>query len=84
MQHLTVFPINFGRIRENQAGPAITAEDGTKVHGTYFGQSSLAEYALALESSVVKVAPDTDLSVCCPLGCGIQTYAFFAILGSKI
>lgn len=45
------------------------------VHGFFFSQSSFATYAIAVESNVVKVAPDTDLSIVGPLGCGIQTGA---------
>ncbi|MEV7379572.1 NAD(P)-dependent alcohol dehydrogenase [Streptomyces lydicus] len=45
------------------------------IHGFFFSQSSFATYAIAVETNVVKVAPDTDLSIVGPLGCGIQTGA---------
>jgi aryl-alcohol dehydrogenase len=45
------------------------------VHGFFFSQSSFATHAIALESNVVKLAPETDLSLVGPLGCGIQTGA---------
>lgn len=45
------------------------------VHGAFFAQSSFGSYAIATERNVVKVAPDADLSIIGPLGCGIQTGA---------
>ncbi|MBN1171129.1 MAG: NAD(P)-dependent alcohol dehydrogenase [Micromonosporaceae bacterium] len=49
--------------------------DGGELHGHFFGQSSLAEFALVDERSAVVVAPDTPLEVLAPLGCGVQTGA---------
>lgn len=46
-----------------------------EIHGFFFSQSSFATHAIAVETNVVKVAPDTDLSLVGPLGCGIQTGA---------
>ncbi|TKA01036.1 NAD(P)-dependent alcohol dehydrogenase [Actinacidiphila oryziradicis] len=45
------------------------------IHGFFFSQSSFGTYAIAVESNVVKVSPDADLSIVGPLGCGIQTGA---------
>jgi aryl-alcohol dehydrogenase len=45
------------------------------VNGFFFSQSSFATYSLAVESNVVKLEPDADLSIVGPLGCGIQTGA---------
>jgi aryl-alcohol dehydrogenase len=45
------------------------------VHGHFFSQSSFATHAIAVESNVVKLAPDADLAIVGPLGCGIQTGA---------
>jgi aryl-alcohol dehydrogenase len=45
------------------------------VHGFFFSQSSFATYSIAVESNTVKLAPDADLSIVGPLGCGIQTGA---------
>lgn len=42
---------------------------------TLFGQSSLATYAIAHESHLVKVDQDVDISIMGPLACGIQTGA---------
>ncbi|KAK3382147.1 hypothetical protein B0T24DRAFT_486450, partial [Lasiosphaeria ovina] len=42
---------------------------------TFFSQSSFARHTLAHKSSVVRVPPQTDLALCAPLGCGMQTGA---------
>ncbi len=47
----------------------------TVVHGSFFGQSSFATYALATERNVVKVRADIPFELLGPLGCGIQTGA---------
>ena len=48
---------------------------GEKVHSHFFGQSSFATYALAMERSVVKVDSAVPLELLGPLGCGVQTGA---------
>jgi aryl-alcohol dehydrogenase len=53
---------------------ALHSPDGP-VHGFFFSQSSFATHCIAVESNVVKLDPDTDLSIVGPLGCGIQTGA---------
>lgn len=45
------------------------------VHGFFFSQSSFATYSMAVESNVVKLDADADLSIVGPLGCGLQTGA---------
>lgn len=45
------------------------------IHGAFFQQSAFATHAVALESNVVKVDDDLDLTVFAPLGCGFQTGA---------
>ena len=45
------------------------------VHGSFFGQSSFAEFVLANERNVVKVRKDVPLEILGPLGCGVQTGA---------
>ena len=49
--------------------------NGSRVYGSYFGQSSFASHALAYESNVVVVGEEIDLGVAAPLGCGVQTGA---------
>lgn len=49
--------------------------DGIPVASNFFGQSSFADFALAHERNVVKVAPGVSLELVGPLGCGVQTGA---------
>jgi aryl-alcohol dehydrogenase len=56
-------------------GSATMRRDGSRVHGSYFGQSSFASHALAYESNVVVVGEEIDFGVAAPLGCGVQTGA---------
>ncbi len=51
------------------------SKDGTPVFGSFFGQSSFAEFSLTTERNVVKVPEDLPLEMLGPLGCGIQTGA---------
>ncbi|HEX5090587.1 MAG TPA: NAD(P)-dependent alcohol dehydrogenase [Nocardioides sp.] len=48
---------------------------GSPVFGSFFGQSSLAEHALAYADNCVKVDPALDLELVAPYGCGFQTGA---------
>ncbi|KAL2167286.1 hypothetical protein VTG60DRAFT_1445 [Thermothelomyces hinnuleus] len=48
---------------------------GAGIFSSFFGQSSFARHALAHRSTVVRVPPETDLALCAPLGCGMQTGA---------
>jgi aryl-alcohol dehydrogenase len=45
------------------------------IHGSFFRQSSFANFALAREANVVKVSEDIPLEIIGPLGCGVQTGA---------
>jgi aryl-alcohol dehydrogenase len=45
------------------------------INGSFFGQSSFANYALASVRNVVKVPKDLPLEIMGPLGCGVQTGA---------
>ncbi|GAA5959703.1 hypothetical protein JCM21900_001397 [Sporobolomyces salmonicolor] len=69
--------VNFGRQRNAQIGskPGIKGAKGEEIFGAFFGQSSFAQHAVVVETSVVKVPSDTDLVVLAPLGCGLQTGA---------
>jgi aryl-alcohol dehydrogenase len=51
------------------------SQNGIRLFGSFFGQSSFAQYALAAEDNVVVVDPSVDLTVAAPLGCGFQTGA---------
>jgi aryl-alcohol dehydrogenase len=56
-------------------GTATLSQNGTRLFGSFFGQSSLAQYALASADNIVVVDPSVDLTVAAPLGCGFQTGA---------
>ncbi|MCL7454010.1 MAG: NAD(P)-dependent alcohol dehydrogenase [Anaerolineae bacterium] len=45
------------------------------IHGSFFGQSSFADFALANERNVIKVPKDVPLEILGPLGCGVMTGA---------
>ena len=68
----TWFPRNvLGELRAADSGA--TRLDGEPVHAHFFGQSAFAAFAIADERALVKVAPDADLAVLAPLGCGVIT-----------
>ena len=69
----TWFPLQFGGARAD--GSVTMRKGGEAIHGSLFGQSSFASYALATERNVVKVRKDVPLEMVGPLGCGIQTGA---------
>jgi Zn-dependent alcohol dehydrogenase len=50
-------------------------DDGNQkpIYGNFFGQSSFSRLALVNGNCMVKVPPETDIKLCSPLGCGIQT-----------
>ena len=52
----------------------------TPVSSNFFGQSSLATYALAYERNVLKLPDDIPFELAAPLGCGVQTGAGGVIL----
>jgi aryl-alcohol dehydrogenase len=56
-------------------GSETLSQNGTRLFGSFFGQSSFAQYALAAADNVVVVDPSVDLTVAAPLGCGFQTGA---------
>jgi aryl-alcohol dehydrogenase len=56
-------------------GTATLSQNGTRLFGSFFGQSSFAQYALAAADNIVVVDPSVDLIGAAPLGCGFQTGA---------
>jgi aryl-alcohol dehydrogenase len=56
-------------------GTATLSQNGTRLFGSFFGQSSFAQYALAAADNVVVVDPSVDLTIAAPLACGFQTGA---------
>lgn len=45
------------------------------IHGSFFNQSSFANFSLANERNVIKVPMDVPLEILGPLGCGVMTGA---------
>ncbi|KAL3487198.1 chaperonin 10-like protein [Aspergillus germanicus] len=66
---------NFGQKRPDGSTTLASADGSTKIHGSFFGQSSFARHTVVSSASVVKVPADTRLDLFSPLGCGIQTGA---------
>lgn len=68
---------NFGGTRLDGSTTLSLGEhqDQKPLYSSFFGQSSLAKLAIAHRSSLVKVAPDTDLALVASTGCGLQTGA---------
>jgi aryl-alcohol dehydrogenase/geraniol dehydrogenase (NAD+) len=71
-------PRNFAGVRlEDSSSPL--SQDGSVIHGNFFGQSSFASYAIASERNTVKINKDLPLDIMGPLGCGVQTGAGAAV-----
>ena len=64
---------NFSAHRPDGSTP-LRAE-AVDIGGRFFGQSAFASHCIARERNLVRVAPDADLAMLAPLGCGIQTGA---------
>lgn len=56
-------------------GSPTLSQNGTRLYGCFFGQSSFAQYALATADNAVVVDQSVDLALAAPLGCGFQTGA---------
>ncbi|MFA4081025.1 NAD(P)-dependent alcohol dehydrogenase [Mycobacteroides salmoniphilum] len=56
-------------------GSSTLSQNGNGLFGSFFGQSSFAQYALAAADNTVVVDASTDLATAAPLGCGLQTGA---------
>ncbi|MCF8094106.1 MAG: NAD(P)-dependent alcohol dehydrogenase [Desulfobacteraceae bacterium] len=67
------FLYNFSGARPD--GTTTLRKGDQEIHGSFFGQSSFADFALASEKNVVKVGKDVPLEILGPLGCGVQTGA---------
>jgi aryl-alcohol dehydrogenase len=76
------FGRNFAGLRPD--GTSALSQDGTLVHGHFFGQSSFASHSICRERNVVPVPPDVPLEILGPLACGIQTGAGSIINALKV
>lgn len=65
--------LNFSGTRPD--GTTTLTKGDQVIHGSFFGQSSFADFALVEERNVVKVPEDILLEILGPMGCGIQTGA---------
>ena len=70
---LNFLPLNFSGARPD--GTTTMRKGDQVIHGSFFGQSSFSDFALAPERNVVKVRKDVRLEILGPLGCGVQTGA---------
>ncbi len=70
---LNFFLHNFHGARPD--GSATLRKGDQVIHGSFFCQSSFADFALAKERSVVKVPDDIPLEILGPMGCGVMTGA---------
>ena len=68
-----MLPRNFAQIRTDGSTGVGVDESGQRLHGSFFGQSTLAKHALVDQSSVVKLPAGADPLLACTLGCGFQT-----------
>jgi aryl-alcohol dehydrogenase len=70
---LNFFLCNFHGARPD--GSTTLRKGDQVIHGSFFSQSSFADFALAHERSVVKVQDDVPLEILAPMGCGVMTGA---------
>lgn len=70
---LNFFLYNFNGARPD--GSITLRKDDQPIHGSFFSQSSFADFALANERNVVKVREDIPLEILAPMGCGVMTGA---------
>jgi aryl-alcohol dehydrogenase len=70
---LNFFLHNFHGARPD--GTTTLRKGDQPIHGSFFSQSSFADFALANERNVVKVREDVPLDILAPLGCGVMTGA---------
>jgi aryl-alcohol dehydrogenase len=70
---LNFFQHNFHGARPDDT-PTLRKGDQV-IHGSFFCQSSFANFALANERNVIKVREDVSLDILAPMGCGVMTGA---------
>ena len=68
-----LFLYNFNGARPD--GTTTLRKGDQVIYGSFFCQSSFANFALANERNIVKVRKDVPLEILGPLGCGIRTGA---------
>ena len=68
-----LFLYNFNGARPD--GTTTLRKGDQVIHGSFFSQSSFANFSLASERNIVKVRKDVPLEILGPMGCGIRTGA---------
>ncbi|HEU4626290.1 MAG TPA: NAD(P)-dependent alcohol dehydrogenase [Steroidobacteraceae bacterium] len=66
-----MYPRNFGGSRID--GSSAYSQNGQRLHGHFFGQSSFAKHTVVAERTAVKVPREVPLEILGPLGCGVIT-----------
>ncbi|GAA2436387.1 NAD(P)-dependent alcohol dehydrogenase [Mycolicibacterium llatzerense] len=56
-------------------GSAVLHQNGEPLFGSFLGQSSFAQYAVATVDNAIVIDNDVDFAVAAPLGCGLLTGA---------
>jgi aryl-alcohol dehydrogenase len=74
--------LNYGGARADGTFPI--SKDGIPLYGSFFGQSSFADFSLTTERNVTKVPADVPLELLGPLGCGVQTGAGTVVNALKV
>ena len=69
---VNMMQLNFGGTRLD-GSRTLRSDDGSSLHGNFFGQSSFSSLALVNGRCLVKVPDSVPLDLYAPLGCGIQT-----------
>ncbi|KAJ9494698.1 hypothetical protein H2202_009774 [Exophiala xenobiotica] len=69
---VNMMQLNFGGTRLD-GSCTLYSDDGSSLHGNFFGQSSFSNLALVNAQCLVKVPDSVSLDLYAPLGCGIQT-----------
>jgi aryl-alcohol dehydrogenase len=77
-----MLPRNFGGLRMD--GTSALSENGERLCGHFFGQSSFAQFCIASERTAVKVPKDVPLRILGPLGCGVITGAGAVLYALKV
>jgi aryl-alcohol dehydrogenase/geraniol dehydrogenase (NAD+) len=76
--------LNFGGLGRPDDNSSPLSQDGAKVHGNFFGQSSFAALANVRERNAVKIDRALPLELLAPLGCGVQTGAGAVLNSLKV
>jgi len=74
--------LSFGGMRGDGSSPL--SQNGERIAGSFFAQSSFARHAIVPERSAVKVPADVPLELLGPLGCGIITGAGSVLEAFKV